>query len=200
MIKPGGYRGWMANGHGGSRPGAGGKPKAPAAVARALKLIESGTCTSPQDAAQHPEIKGKIGWRAIHNARERARRVQASARPADVPDELVVELPPPGLSTAAARRWYIEEQIKTLKRAIAQAIAMGERGISRLGTLSGQLRSWLDDLAKVSPDEPDGGEAARWKAAADRAVAKIEQGVRETEGAATCRRCGTACAACASAK
>lgn len=104
--------------------------------------------------------------------------------------------PPKGASVRARRLWYVEEQIKLLRKSLAQAEA--EQNLTRQSSLSGQLLKWLEELGNLSPAEPDApeDEEARWKEAAASAIAKIERGVRQAEGSAACRRCGAACAAC----
>lgn len=107
--------------------------------------------------------------------------------------------PPAGLGTRERRLWRVEQRIESLSRMLAKAEA--ENNLARIGSLSGELRKWLDEQAKLAPAEPPSkeDEEARWRAAAAAAVAKIERGVREAEGAAACRKCGAACPMCAKA-
>lgn len=207
---------------GGARANSGPKEKDPAAVARALELLRAGVVSSPQEAAEHPEIRGRIGWRTIHDARAKAHQAAVVARPAPTrpprrpapkvtvtarpmasaeatpASPLVVPRPPSTLSPRLLRVWYIEQEITAINLALAQARALGDAGLTRIGTLTGHLRAWLDELAKHAPPEPPSkdDEEARWSAAAAAAVAKIERGVRAVEGSPVCVKCGATCAAC----
>lgn len=193
---------------GGARPNSGPKEKDPAAIARALELLRDGVCSSPQDAAEHPEVKGRIGWRQIHDARAKAQaalaarpapkrpprkpapKLTATARLTAATDvalpaaPLVVPRPPPGLSPRSLRVWYIEQEITAINLALAQARALGDAGLTRIGTLTGHLRAWLDELAKLAPPEPPSKEDAEalWRVDADRATAKIREGVSDARG------------------
>jgi hypothetical protein len=78
-----------------------------AAVDRALDLLASGAVSSPQEAAEHPEIKGRISWRTIHEARAKAQKATPQvldAVPVRALDVRPVELEPVQVEPLSAER------------------------------------------------------------------------------------------------
>lgn len=159
--------------------------KDPVAIARALELIALGECANPLEAAEHPEIKGRIGWRQIYEAKSKAAKAAAVQAAKEAPAAPVVvatldaSAPPPGLGTRERRLWRVEQRIESLSRMLAKAEAEGN--MARIGPLSGELRKWLAEQAELQPKEEDDPQAEekRWRADADHAVAKIREGVSD---------------------
>lgn len=105
--------------------------------------------------------------------------------------------PPPGLSPADLRRWYVEQQIGSVRAALALAESEVNRGnqsaLGRLGSLNRELRSWLEALAELEPkEEKDLDEERRHAAAASSVLRKIEGGVEATERRYRAHPTGTA--------
>lgn len=150
----------MANGHGGARPNSGPKEKDPAAIQRALELIGSGVCSNAQEAAEHPEIRGRIGWRQIHEARKKAERAAASKPAAAIVALEVRPAEPPRLELDAPARPTVpqlpadrEERARAVRKLFAERGAE-HNTIQRLALTWGcsvaEVQQAIDDAAQVS--------------------------------------------------
>ena len=169
--------------------------KNPEALARALELVDSGMPAT--EAAQHPDVVGKVGQRTIYDAIDRrkgkkpARRRATQARRPAPETEPKPEAPPPPqappvpaeLQGAARRLWIIRQQIDRVRNALEKAHATLDLG--RISSLTGTLHDLLKQEAIIEKDAAPSDPAAeerRWERASAAAVKKIRDGVQKARG------------------
>lgn len=165
--------------------------KDPVALARALDLVDGGMPAT--EAAQHPDVKGRVGQRTIYDALDRRKgkkpvRKRATQARRPMAEEPKPEPPPPPkappvpveLQGAARRLWIIRQRIDRVRDALQKADDTLDLG--RISSLTGTLHDLMKQEAIVEreaePSDPE-AERRRWERASALAVKKIRDGVKD---------------------
>jgi hypothetical protein len=150
------------------------------------------------EAAEHPDVKGKVGQRTIYDAIDRRKgkapkrkRATQARRPLPPAPSTPPEPPPPPkappvpveLQGAARRLWIIRQRIDRVRDALQRADDTLDLG--RISSLQGALHDLLKQEAIIekdaAPDDP-AAEEKRWERASAIAVKKIRDGVTDARG------------------